>query len=98
MGGFGHVFVGVFTVVDLCSAFATRMATQPQSSARLTFGPFEVNASAGELRKGGVRVRLSSQPFQILLFLLSQPGDLVTREQLRQQSGALGRSSISSTA
>jgi DNA-binding winged helix-turn-helix (wHTH) protein/Tfp pilus assembly protein PilF len=49
----------------------------------LSFGPFEVDASTRELRKRGVRVRLSGQPFQILLILLARPGDLVTREQLR---------------
>jgi DNA-binding winged helix-turn-helix (wHTH) protein/Tol biopolymer transport system component len=61
------------------------MAAQPQSPARLAFGPFGVDAVGGELRKGGVRVRLSSQPFQILLVLLAHPGELVTREQLRGQ-------------
>jgi Tol biopolymer transport system component/DNA-binding winged helix-turn-helix (wHTH) protein len=48
----------------------------------LAFGPFEVNAQSGELFKHGTRVRLSKQPFQVLLALLAQPSDLVTREQL----------------
>ncbi len=61
------------------------MTTQHSSPAPLVFGPFEVNAHTGELRKGGVRVRLSGQPFQILLLLLAKPGDLVTREELREQ-------------
>jgi eukaryotic-like serine/threonine-protein kinase len=61
------------------------MATPNQLSARLTFGPFEVNASTGELLKGGIRVRLPSQPFAILLLLLKCPGELVTREQLHEQ-------------
>lgn len=61
------------------------MATHPHPPARLAFGPFEMNAPAGELLKSGVRVRLSGQPFQILLILLAHPGDLVTREQLREQ-------------
>ncbi len=56
---------------------------QPQPTARLAFGPFEVNASSGDLRKSGYRVRLSGQPFQILLVLLANPGEIVTREQLR---------------
>ena len=54
-------------------------------TARLTFGPFEVNASTGELLKGGIRVRLPAQPFAILLLLLQRPGELVTRQQLREQ-------------
>jgi len=61
------------------------MLPQLQSPARLLFGPFEVNAPAGELRKKGVPIRLPGQPFQILLLLLAHPGDLVTREQLRKQ-------------
>lgn len=58
------------------------LLTQAHSKTRLAFGPFEVNAPSGELFKHGTRVRLSKQPFQILLALLAQPGDLVTREQL----------------
>jgi len=61
------------------------MATQPGCPVRHVFGPFEVDASAGELRKRGVRLHLSGQPFQILLTLLAHPGDLVTREQLREE-------------
>lgn len=61
------------------------MATQPQPATHLEFGPFEVNVPAGEIRKSGVRVRLPPQPFEILLFLLAHPGDVVTREQLRER-------------
>jgi len=61
------------------------MASPNQLPARLTFGPFEVNASTGELLKGGIRVRLPAQPFAILLLLLQRPGELVTRQQLREQ-------------
>lgn len=61
------------------------MAAQPQSSTRLAFGPFEVNAAADELLRSGTRIRLHGQPFQILLMLLAHPGDVVTREQLREQ-------------
>ena len=61
------------------------MVTQPQSPARLAFGPFEVNPAAEELLRGGVRIRLSGQPFQILMMLLARPGEVVTREELRDQ-------------
>lgn len=47
------------------------------------FGIFEVNLQARELRKHGIRVKLSGQPFEILGLLLEQPGEIVTREQLR---------------
>jgi eukaryotic-like serine/threonine-protein kinase len=61
------------------------MTSPNQLPPRLAFGPFEVNPSTGELLKGGIRVRLSGQPFAILLLLLKTPGELVTREQLREQ-------------
>ena len=42
-----------------------------------------MNPQSGELRRHGVRIRLAGQPFRILLALLEQPGELVSREQLR---------------
>jgi DNA-binding winged helix-turn-helix (wHTH) protein len=44
-----------------------------------------VDLSAGELRKNGVKIRLQEQPFQILAFLLGRPGELVTRQDLRDK-------------
>src|SRR5262245_65833179 len=49
------------------------------------FGAFEVDLKAAELRKHGIRVKLQDQPFQILTFLMEHPGDLVTREEIRQR-------------
>ncbi len=49
------------------------------------FGPFEVNFQSGELRRNGVKVRLADQPLQILQLLLERPGEIVTREQLRER-------------
>src|SRR5437773_3058458 len=49
------------------------------------FGVFEVDLRAGELRKKGVRIRLQEQPLQVLAVLLEQPGQLVTREELKQK-------------
>ena len=61
------------------------MLPQSQPPARLAFGPFEVDVGARQLLKGGIRLRLSSQPFRILLILLAHPGCVVTSEQLRQE-------------
>lgn len=49
------------------------------------FGEFEADLRSGELHKNGQRVRLQEQPFQVLAVLLARPGDLVKREELRQQ-------------
>jgi Tol biopolymer transport system component/DNA-binding winged helix-turn-helix (wHTH) protein len=46
---------------------------------------FEVDVRQGELRKNGIRVKLTGQPFQILVILLEHRGDLVTREQLQRR-------------
>jgi serine/threonine-protein kinase len=51
----------------------------------IRFGPFELDFRSGELRKGGTKIRLQDQPFQILLMLLERPGDLVAREEIRSK-------------
>src|SRR5215467_5014240 len=51
----------------------------------LQFGVFEVDLRVGELTKRGLRVRLQDQPFRVLAMLLEKPGDLVTREELREK-------------
>ena len=49
------------------------------------FGVFEANEATGELRKHGVRIKLHSQPFKVLLLLLERPMGIVTREEMRQR-------------
>ncbi|MEJ2110743.1 MAG: winged helix-turn-helix domain-containing protein [Acidobacteriota bacterium] len=56
----------------------------PSGPRRLRFGVFDLDLQAGELRRRGVKVKLQEQPFRILAFLLERPGEVVTREQLRQ--------------
>jgi TolB-like protein/DNA-binding winged helix-turn-helix (wHTH) protein/Tfp pilus assembly protein PilF len=56
--------------------------TPASASRRLVFGPYEADLHSGELRKHGVRIRLQSQPFQLLAMLLARPGELVTREEI----------------
>jgi len=58
--------------------------SQPVSRV-LRFGVFQVNIAARELRKHGVRVRLPGQPFHILSLLLEKPGEIVSREEMRQR-------------
>ena len=62
------------------------MNAQNQAGARgLRFGVFELDLAARELRKRGVRVRLQDQPFRVLEALLEKPGEIVTREQLKDR-------------
>ncbi len=54
-------------------------------SDRARFGPFEIDLHTRELWKFGTRLKLVGQPFEILTVLLSRPGELVTREELRDR-------------
>jgi len=55
------------------------------SSSFLRFGAFELDLRAGELRKQGLKIKLQEKPLRILAILLEHSGEVVTREDLRQQ-------------
>lgn len=57
----------------------------PGPTSPIRFGAFELNAATGELRKAGIAVKLHPQPFQVLLLLTNHAGEIVTREQIREQ-------------
>jgi TolB-like protein/DNA-binding winged helix-turn-helix (wHTH) protein len=61
------------------------MATSdpPPCASIIRFGSFEVDVRSGELRKNGLRIRLQEQPFQVLVALLMRPGEVISREELR---------------
>jgi eukaryotic-like serine/threonine-protein kinase len=52
---------------------------------RTRFGAFEVDLRSGEVYKHGIHLKLQDQPFQVLALLLEHPGEVVTREELRQK-------------
>ena len=56
-----------------------------EMSSTRRFGVFELDLRAGELRRNGTRVKLQEQPFQVLAELLERPGQVVTREELRNR-------------
>jgi len=56
-----------------------------QSDDSFRFGPFLVDAPAGQLRKGASKIRLAGQPFEILVMLLERPGHVVTREEIQRR-------------
>ena len=62
------------------------MALEARSPAILRFGVFEVNVREGELRRQGVRIKVQEQPFHVLTVLLQRAGEVVTREELRNQN------------
>ena len=59
--------------------------TEDPSLSVVRFGDFEVDLRSRELRKRGVRIALQGRPLQVLEALLRTPGQLVTRETLRQE-------------
>src|SRR5713101_9761659 len=56
-----------------------------QSSKIFRFGLFEADVGRDALRRNGVRVRIQDQPFRVLILLLERPGEIVTRDELRQK-------------
>ena len=61
------------------------MDTERKTTERIRFGAYEVELASGELRKGGIKIRLQPQPFQVLRLLLERPGEVVSREELRHK-------------
>lgn len=61
------------------------MTSAPRSSRPIRFGVFEADLDLRELRKSGIKLKLHDQPFQILAALLERPGEIVTREEMRQR-------------
>jgi TolB-like protein/DNA-binding winged helix-turn-helix (wHTH) protein/tetratricopeptide (TPR) repeat protein len=61
------------------------MVAADTRSPLLRFGAFELDRQSGELRRNGMKVRLGDQPLRILELLVDRPGELVTREQLRER-------------
>jgi TolB-like protein/DNA-binding winged helix-turn-helix (wHTH) protein len=61
------------------------MSASPTSPLGYRFGTFEVDLASASLRREGLEVRLRGRPFDILLLLVETPGEIVTREQLKQR-------------
>ena len=59
--------------------------TSGHSRGHFRFGAFEADTRTGELRKAGIRLRLPDQSFRVLVLLLERPGEILTRDELRQQ-------------
>lgn len=58
---------------------------QAPTKAIYRFGEYEVRPGSGELFRNGARVRIQEQSLQVLLALLENPGELVSRDQLRER-------------
>ena len=61
-----------------------------RAAAALRFGAYELDLTAGELRRSGVHIRLRPQAFRVLVLLASKSGEVVTRDEIRHELWADG--------
>jgi TolB-like protein/Tfp pilus assembly protein PilF len=61
------------------------MANRRKFERPIRFGVFELDLRAGELRKCGIKLKLQDKPLALLSTLLERPGEVVTREELRER-------------
>ena len=71
--------------VRIAGARGRVVETGPEPRRAVRFDDFEADLQAGQLRKHGLKIRLQEQPFRVLAVLLERPGELVTRDELRQK-------------
>src|SRR6204780_5434891 len=68
----------------LTGAGRVRVAVSPAEDV-IRFGLFELDLKAGQLSRNGTKLRLPQQPLQLLAMLLERPGEILTRDELRQR-------------
>src|SRR5438876_11176247 len=76
-----------------CKRTAAVIPVVPRGAAMGTiarFGVFELNLRTGELRKQGVRLKLQGKAFRLLQALIERPGQVVTRDELRERLWSSG--------
>lgn len=62
-----------------------RSSFAPSNPRFIRFGPFQVDQHRQEVSKNGTRLKLQGKVYQVLVALLEKPGEVVTREELRQR-------------
>jgi Tol biopolymer transport system component/DNA-binding winged helix-turn-helix (wHTH) protein len=60
------------------------MASPAHAPSVICFGPFELDAAGGELRKGGISLKIHPQPFRVLQLLAERPRQIVSRDEIRK--------------
>src|SRR5262250_3627695 len=69
-------------------ALAARSVAEPKELEYrrfLTFGSFTIDLKREELFKDGIRIKLPGKVYQTLVALLERPGEVVSRDDLRQK-------------
>ena len=60
------------------------MPNPAKNGLRYRFGPFELDCAEGRLSRNGTSVKVQDLPFRLLVMLVERPGEIVTREEVRQ--------------
>ncbi len=61
------------------------MSSPASRTTRYRFGQFELEPAEGRLSRGGTPVKLQDLPFRLLVLLVERPGEVVSREDVRQR-------------
>jgi len=73
-------------VPTLDTGMEDRSSFEPPSGPRFVrFGPFQLDQERQEVTRNGSRIKLQGKVYQVLVALLDKPGEVVTREELRQR-------------
>jgi DNA-binding winged helix-turn-helix (wHTH) protein len=73
-------------IPTLDTGMENRSNFEPPSGPRFVrFGPFQVDQERQEVTRNGSRIKLQGKVYQVLVALLDKPGEVVTREELRQR-------------
>ena len=61
------------------------MSSSAPKTTRYRFGQFELEPAEGRLSRSGTPVKLQDLPFRLLVLLVERPGEIVSREEVRQR-------------
>src|SRR3984885_2866915 len=64
---------------------ASAMSGLLSSGRYIRLGPFQIDQQRQEITKNGEKLKLQGKVFRVLMTLLEKPGEVVTREELRQR-------------
>ena len=79
------MYIALRLWIERAIGYTGMSMTDARPARRYRFGVYEADASTGELRRQGLRVKLNAQPFQVLCMLLERPGELLTREEISRE-------------
>src|ERR1019366_6320044 len=83
--GWCELEVGAASCATIFQLGGKRMPGLVPKGTRYRFGPFQLNTGEESLARNGARVKIQDLPYRLLVMLLERPGEIVTREEVRQR-------------